>query len=372
MRRLTALLLTGTIAAGLAVGCGAAGNHAANSDAGAQTAESDAGSKAENGSAGSGAADSENAGQAAENTGESRTTVPGAELAAEEEILSEGAVFNIYCIGEDFKSRVQDYYPEYEVTGDDTGVIGQTQVRWHMYSDAGEYRDDLDEMLDGLTETGGEGSTDDAWADVQADDRVDLFVVDEAFLDDYVESGRSLDVTGDLGITPSELADQFPYTQEMATDGEGRLKALTWQATPGVFAYRRSIARKVLGTDNPEKVQEAVSDWERTSILQNGRNRPASSFRTAIRTARSSGARSGERTIRATAKSSVSSIPAGGSSILLRARRKETAETKRKRTIRQARQAIMRCAEARNRAITAASGSSRRLGPTTGNWQDRS
>ena len=49
----------------------------------------------------------------------------------------------------------------------------------------------------------------------------------------------------------------------MATDGEGRLKALTWQATPGVFAYRRSIARKVLGTDNPEKVQEAVSDWER-------------------------------------------------------------------------------------------------------------
>ena len=263
MRRLTALLLTGTIAAGLAVGCGAAGNQAANSDAGAQTAENDAGSKAENGNAGSGAADSENAGQAAENTGESRTTVPGAELAAEEEILSEGAVFNIYCIGEDFKSRVQDYYPEYEVTGDDTGVIGQTQVRWHMYSDAGEYRDDLDEMLDGLTETGGEGSTDDAWADVQADDRVDLFVVDEAFLDDYVESGRSLDVTGDLGITPSELADQFPYTQEMATDEKGRLKALTWQATPGVFAYRRSIARKVLGTDNPEKVQEAVSDWER-------------------------------------------------------------------------------------------------------------
>ena len=272
MRKLTAVLLTWIIAAGLTAGCGVAGNQAADSSSGAQAADSDAGMRTENGSAGSGAADSDtgpgaadsgNTRQAAESAGGFRTVAPSAELAAEEEILSEGAVFNIYCIGEDFKSRVQDYYPEYEVTGEDTGAIGQTQVRWHMYGDAEEYRDDLDELLGGVTETGDEGSTADERADVPVDDRVDLFVVDEAFLENFVKSGWSLDVTRDLGITASELADQFPYTQEMATDEEGRLKAVTWQATPGVFAYRRSIARQVLGTDDPGKVQEAVSDWER-------------------------------------------------------------------------------------------------------------
>ena len=34
-------------------------------------------------------------------------------------------------------------------------------------------------------------------------------------------------------------------------------------ATPGLFAYRRSIAKDVLGTDNPDKVQEALSSWDK-------------------------------------------------------------------------------------------------------------
>ena len=97
---------------------------------------------------------------------------------------------------------------------------------------------------------------------ISPDDRIDLYVVEENYLRDYVEKGYSLDVMADVGLTTQELADQFPYTQQMALDKEGRLKAVTWQATPGVFAYRRSIAKEVLGTDDPEKVQEAVSDWD--------------------------------------------------------------------------------------------------------------
>ena len=272
MRRLTALFLTGILMMGTIAGCGA-GNRASDSGAGVQEVENAAGDQAADGAEDSGTA----GGQAAENAaggstaglqaetdaGEPLKAVPGAETAAEEEIPVEGTVFNIYCIGEDFKSRVQDYYPEYEPVSEDTGSIGQIQVRWHVYSDAEEYRDTLDEMLDGRQEASGEGSTADRREEIPADERVDLFVVDEACLRDYVESEVSLDVTGQIGITREELADQFPYTQEMATDGEGRLKAVTWQATPGVFAYRRSIARQVLGTDDPDKVQEAVSDWEK-------------------------------------------------------------------------------------------------------------
>ena len=258
MRRLTALLLTGILVTGTVAGCGA-GNGAPDSGAGVQEEENAAG-----GQAAENAADDSTAGlQAETDTGEPLIAVPGAETAAEEEIPVEGTVFNIYCIGEDFKSRVQDYYPEYEAVSEDTGAIGQIQVRWHVYSDAEEYRDTLEEMLDSRPETSDEGSTSQTVREIPADDRVDLFIVDEADLRDYVESEVSLDVTGQIGITREELADQFPYTQEMATDGEGRLKAVTWQATPGVFVYRRSIANKVLGTDDPDKVQEAVSDWEK-------------------------------------------------------------------------------------------------------------
>ena len=267
MRKLTALLLTVILAAGTIAGCGSGGSTQAGGNgeqSGGQAEESAAGGKAEENAAGEQAEAGTDGGAGMEDTGEFLTAVPGAELAAEEEALAEGAVFNIYCIGEDFRSRVQDYYPEYEAAGEDAGMIGQTQVRWHVYSDAEEYRDILDQMLEGRTETGGEGDTSDQNGSTQqADDRVDLFIVDEAYLRDYVESGYSLDVTADVGIAPEELADQFPYTQQMATDSEGRLKAVTWQATPGVFAYRRSIARQVLGTDDPAKVQEAVSDWKK-------------------------------------------------------------------------------------------------------------
>lgn len=43
----------------------------------------------------------------------------------------------------------------------------------------------------------------------------------------------------------------------------GKLKAVSWEADPGVFVYRRSIAKEVLGTDDPDKVQEAISDWNK-------------------------------------------------------------------------------------------------------------
>ncbi|MBQ8054752.1 MAG: carbohydrate ABC transporter substrate-binding protein [Lachnospiraceae bacterium] len=178
------------------------------------------------------------------------------EAAAEEE--KQEKVFVIYCIGEDFRNRVRDFYPGYESEGEDSGRIGDVRVQWNVYSDAQEYREDLDERL-GMQADRDTGALKE---DSGPNEKVDLFVVDEAFLRDYVESGWSLDVKAGAGLTEEELSDQFLYTQQMATDAEGKLKAVSWQATPGVFAYRRSIAKEVLGTDEPEKVQEAVSDWE--------------------------------------------------------------------------------------------------------------
>lgn len=194
-------------------------------------------------------------------TAEEKPETAGTELSATAETAeamkeeAAPAVLNIYSIGEDFVNRVKDYHPEYEAAGDDCGVIAGTQVKWHIYSDAAQYREVLDEKLASQAADNPERQAD------RSDD-IDLFVVDESYLRDYVEDDRSLDVVKDVGLTAEDLSDQFAYTQQMATDSGGVLKAVTWQAAPGVFAYRRSIAKEVLGSDDPGKVQEAVSNWD--------------------------------------------------------------------------------------------------------------
>ena len=219
MKKYFAVMLTVVLLMSLAEGCGSSGS--GEEAAGTAATETDA--------VQSSAAD----------------TSSGSE--AESEETPEVKAFNIYSIGEDFKNRVQDFYPGYEPTGESSGMIGDVPIVWHVYADAAEYRDVLNERL-------GSGA--------DPDEGVDLFVVEETYLRDYVESAASMDVIGEVGLTQEDLSDQFLYTQQMATDADGKLKAVSWQASPGVFAYRRSIAREVLGTDDPEKVQEAVADWE--------------------------------------------------------------------------------------------------------------
>ena len=228
MKKYTSVLLTVVLLMSLAAGCGTSGSD--EETAGTAGTEADA--------AQSSAAD----------------TSAGPETPETPEVKE----FNIYSIGEDFKNRVQDFYPGYEATGEDSGLISGVPVVWHVYTDVQEYRDALDEKLGSQTDR----EADNTAGAADSDEGIDLFVVEEAYLRDYVESTASMDVIGEVGLTQEELSDQFLYTQQMATDADGKLKAVSWQAAPGVFAYRRSIAREVLGSDDPEKVQEAVSDWE--------------------------------------------------------------------------------------------------------------
>ena len=59
-----------------------------------------------------------------------------------------------------------------------------------------------------------------------------------------MKSPVSLDVMKSVGLTEKDLEQQYQYTKEIVNDG-GVQKGVTWQATPGLFAYRRSIARQV-------------------------------------------------------------------------------------------------------------------------------
>lgn len=50
-------------------------------------------------------------------------------------------------------------------------------------------------------------------------------------------------------------SDMYSYTVEGATGEDGHLYAFATNVTPGVFAYRRSMAKAIWGNDDPEFVQ---------------------------------------------------------------------------------------------------------------------
>ena len=136
---------------------------------------------------------------------------------------SEGFTLNIYCWDEELESLFIMYYPGYEDVGDRKGRIGNVTVNWVLPEQEDKYMDLVAEKLLTAEYLG-------------ADERVDLYLAPEEDLAIYVNSDYSLDVREKVGLTDEELEDQFSFTQQMASTEDGVLKAVTWQASPGVFA----------------------------------------------------------------------------------------------------------------------------------------
>ena len=171
---------------------------------------------------------------------------------------AQGKVLNIWCWNDEFQSRFNDYYPEVsEIAADKstTTLKDGTVVKWTINANENNnYQNKLDEAL----------LSQDSAAD---DDKIDIFLIEADYALKYVDSPYTLDVKADIGLTDEDLGGQYKYTQEIATSADDKLKAVTWQATPGLFAYRRSIAKDVLGTDDPDAVQEALADWDKFNAV---------------------------------------------------------------------------------------------------------
>lgn len=88
----------------------------------------------------------------------------------------------------------------------------------------------------------------------------DVFMLSPDQLPSFIES----DVTADLGSLGISLDRNryYGYTIDAATNSQGQLRAACYEADPGLFFYRRSIARYYLGTDDPAQIQDRLSDWE--------------------------------------------------------------------------------------------------------------
>ena len=198
--------------------------------------------------------------KAGNNTGinNSSDRVNTAELHGVDSSEDSKKTLTIYCWNTEFKSRLDKYYPQgtsneltYNELTDgskEIATINGVKLNWVQVENEGNaYQTKLDEALKGQQDS---------------TEKVDMFLMEADYALKYANGDVALSIQ-DLGITDDDMSQMYQYTKDVATDTKtGELKGVSWQATPGLFLYNTKIAEDVLGTSDPEKVQEAVKDWD--------------------------------------------------------------------------------------------------------------
>jgi len=85
----------------------------------------------------------------------------------------------------------------------------------------------------------------------------DVIALEADFVRKYVESGLLLDLTDVYERNRSKL---YAYPVEIGSYN-GKVYGMSWQAAPGAFFYRRSLAIKYFGTDDPAVIQNYFSSF---------------------------------------------------------------------------------------------------------------
>lgn len=93
-------------------------------------------------------------------------------------------------------------------------------------------------------------------------DAPDVFALEAQYMLKYLSSGTMMSMGDDgLGLQTAANEKLAEYANVVATDADGKLRALCMQATPGAYYYRRGIANE-MGLDTAEKVQAKISTFD--------------------------------------------------------------------------------------------------------------
>ncbi|MBD5384359.1 MAG: extracellular solute-binding protein [Ruminococcaceae bacterium] len=87
---------------------------------------------------------------------------------------------------------------------------------------------------------------------------LDVFVGEPQMLPDFFEAGFSADLSCFDEQVKTRLAD---YTYQAGCDSDGVLRAISYQSCPGSVIYRRDIAEKVFGTDDPDEIGKLFASF---------------------------------------------------------------------------------------------------------------
>ncbi len=89
----------------------------------------------------------------------------------------------------------------------------------------------------------------------------DIFAGEAQIMKEFVDRGVWANLSKEYDF--DQYKDKvIPYVWGVGSDKNGDVRAMSWQATPGGFFYRRSIAKAVLGTDEPKEIAPMIDTWE--------------------------------------------------------------------------------------------------------------
>ncbi|MBP5695213.1 MAG: carbohydrate ABC transporter substrate-binding protein [Treponema sp.] len=86
----------------------------------------------------------------------------------------------------------------------------------------------------------------------------DLFALDVSFVRKYIEEGEELLLP--LDDIYDQIKDKMDSYPVQVGSHDGHVYGLSWQVFPGAVFYRRSLAKRFFGTDDPEMVQQHLKD----------------------------------------------------------------------------------------------------------------
>lgn len=89
----------------------------------------------------------------------------------------------------------------------------------------------------------------------------DIIVGEPQMLEDFYDAGYFEDLN-QAPYNAQDYADQIvDYVWEVGQDADGIQRAISYQITPAGIYYRRDIAQKVFGTENPEEIGKLFADY---------------------------------------------------------------------------------------------------------------
>ncbi len=90
----------------------------------------------------------------------------------------------------------------------------------------------------------------------------DIFTAEVQIIKDFVDRNVWVNLSKEYEFDQYK-DDVVPYVWGVGTDKKGDVRATSWQATPGGFFYRRSIAKQVFGTDDPQEIAPMLDSWDK-------------------------------------------------------------------------------------------------------------
>lgn len=152
------------------------------------------------------------------------------------QLPSGGKELVVYSWNDEFEGMLKNYYLK------DHPLPSGVTLKYVNTGGSGEYQQKLDLAL--------------------KNEKIDLFLMEAGYAQTYVDSDLTMPIAA-VGINQTELANQYQYTIQIATDSEGVIKGTSWQAAPGCFVYRSDLAEKYLGVKTPDEMQAQISDWDK-------------------------------------------------------------------------------------------------------------